>query len=150
MKKRELLTALVLILGLTGINGVGASKFANTAKLRQDINYELNTDCDESNNDEGKEDIISVVSYLDKELDNTIQNKILLYMNGEISLTNLKKDLKNNIRKRKKVHKNLLSYYNENLESEEVFNLVSKNALKIEKLFEVRKMFFSKTSGDLI
>lgn len=151
MKKRKILTILTLLMWLTWIQVTQASNFVNN-KLKDSNTIEFNSIEEEikkisDNKDELDDENVNSINYLSDILDQSIKTKVFAYFKKEISLTKFKKELNNNIQKRRKIHKNLVSEYNDNLESDEYLTLITNNWLKINQLSEMKNIFFEKTEA---
>lgn len=146
MKKSRILAALALLMWLTWMQNSYATVSVNE-ELKGIKVYEISEtkskEKKRSNDDTGGDSLNTEgIEYLIWILDNRIQSKILSYFDKKISLTELKKEFKKNIQKRIKIHKSLVSSYNEDLESKEYLDIITTSSLKIEKIRELKEDFF--------
>lgn len=150
MTKQKILTILTLLMWITGIQ-VSQATYSIDNKLNNNKIYEFSniqnkTKRESSLNNEVKlnNENIDSINYLISVFDENIQNKVFSYLKKDISLTNLKKELNNNLQKRRKIHKNLVYEYSNSQYSEEYLQAITSSWLKIDKISKIKNMFLNK------
>jgi hypothetical protein len=103
---------------MTGIQFTQASNIVRR-NLKENTNYELKIIQDQivkeqKQNIDNTDDFTIIITILDTQ----IQNKVFSYLKKERSLTSLKKDFKKNLQKRKRIHRDLISKFNNNPKSQ--------------------------------
>lgn len=147
MNTKKMLIVLTLLVSMTGVQFTQASNIVRKNFKKENSVYELKIILEQI----AKKQEISIITNNDNNtslslvnniLDTQIQNKVFSYLKKEISLTNLKKNFKKNLQKRKRIHRDLVSKFNNNPQSQNYIWLITDNWLKIDKVSKLRDIFF--------
>lgn len=151
MNRKKLLIILTLLMSLTWIQVSHASIVLDSCidenctiefKYLEEELKEIKSSKNDNKNDDNENNTINFITNF---LDYRIQNKVYLYLKNEISLSELKKDFKKNLQKRKKLHKFIILKYNNDLKSEKNLQLLTTSWLKIDNLIKLKQIFFNKS-----